>query len=289
MTRHRLDVFPLCAGVLFMALAIGFLLDGLDVWNARRLLDRPRAADRLRPRRRAHDRRPIHATRFLDTICANTVRASRTLSRRGAGSASARLAVGTKRPETGCSELHRTEIRSPTVGAVTERHTRPVANAAGQRNAHNRTGEGRAPAGRARARFEAPLVPSDAHPRRARRPPRPRLGGVRRAPARKGPAGGRHRHQRPGVVAGVDDRRVREPRQRPRRAAAGERPLPCGQQPHPISGPGTTAHPPRRRTADPFGRRADRGGVGRHDDRRGATLRGARPFSHPRTSMRPNG
>ena len=34
MTRHRLDVFPLCAGVLFMALAIGFLLDGLDVWNA---------------------------------------------------------------------------------------------------------------------------------------------------------------------------------------------------------------------------------------------------------------
>ena len=34
MTRHRLDVFSLCAGVLFMALAIGFLLDGLDVWNA---------------------------------------------------------------------------------------------------------------------------------------------------------------------------------------------------------------------------------------------------------------
>ena len=34
MTRHRLDVFPLCAGVLFMALAIGFLLDGLDVWDA---------------------------------------------------------------------------------------------------------------------------------------------------------------------------------------------------------------------------------------------------------------
>ena len=34
MTRHRLDVFSLCAGMLFMALAIGFLLDGLDVWNA---------------------------------------------------------------------------------------------------------------------------------------------------------------------------------------------------------------------------------------------------------------
>ena len=34
MTRHRLDVFPLCAGVLFMVLAIGFLLDGLDIWNA---------------------------------------------------------------------------------------------------------------------------------------------------------------------------------------------------------------------------------------------------------------
>ena len=34
MTRHRLDVFALCAGVLFMALALGFLLDGLGVWNA---------------------------------------------------------------------------------------------------------------------------------------------------------------------------------------------------------------------------------------------------------------
>ena len=34
MTRHRLDVFALCAGVLFMALTIGFLLDGLGVWNA---------------------------------------------------------------------------------------------------------------------------------------------------------------------------------------------------------------------------------------------------------------
>jgi hypothetical protein len=34
MTRHRLDVFALCAGVLFMALAIGFLLDGLGVWDA---------------------------------------------------------------------------------------------------------------------------------------------------------------------------------------------------------------------------------------------------------------
>ena len=33
MTRHRLDVFPLCAGVLFIALAVGFLLDGLDVWD----------------------------------------------------------------------------------------------------------------------------------------------------------------------------------------------------------------------------------------------------------------
>ena len=68
MTRHRLDVFSLCAGVLFMALAIGFLLDGLDVWNAARLVDRARAADRLRPRRRAHHRRPPHATGFLDTI-----------------------------------------------------------------------------------------------------------------------------------------------------------------------------------------------------------------------------
>jgi hypothetical protein len=34
MTRHRLDVFALCSGLLFVGLAIGFLLDGLDVWNA---------------------------------------------------------------------------------------------------------------------------------------------------------------------------------------------------------------------------------------------------------------
>jgi hypothetical protein len=34
MTRHRLDVFALCSGLLFVGIAIGFLLDGLDVWNA---------------------------------------------------------------------------------------------------------------------------------------------------------------------------------------------------------------------------------------------------------------
>jgi hypothetical protein len=33
MKRHRLDVFALCAGVFFVALAVGFLLDGLDAWD----------------------------------------------------------------------------------------------------------------------------------------------------------------------------------------------------------------------------------------------------------------
>ena len=33
MTRHRLDVFALCAGAFFVALAVGFVLDGLDVWD----------------------------------------------------------------------------------------------------------------------------------------------------------------------------------------------------------------------------------------------------------------
>jgi hypothetical protein len=33
MNRHPLDVFGLCAGVFFVALAVGFLLDGLDVWD----------------------------------------------------------------------------------------------------------------------------------------------------------------------------------------------------------------------------------------------------------------
>jgi hypothetical protein len=33
MTRHRLDVFALCAGAFFVALAVGFLFDGLDAWD----------------------------------------------------------------------------------------------------------------------------------------------------------------------------------------------------------------------------------------------------------------
>jgi hypothetical protein len=33
MTRHRVDVFALVAGALFTALAVGFLLDGLDAWD----------------------------------------------------------------------------------------------------------------------------------------------------------------------------------------------------------------------------------------------------------------
>jgi uncharacterized membrane protein len=32
-TRHPFDVFAACAGLTFSALAIGFLLDGLDVWD----------------------------------------------------------------------------------------------------------------------------------------------------------------------------------------------------------------------------------------------------------------
>ena len=34
MKAHRLDVFALCSGVLFLGLAVGFALDGLDVWDA---------------------------------------------------------------------------------------------------------------------------------------------------------------------------------------------------------------------------------------------------------------
>ena len=33
MTRHRLDPFALSAGVLFLAVAIGFFFDGLDRWS----------------------------------------------------------------------------------------------------------------------------------------------------------------------------------------------------------------------------------------------------------------
>jgi hypothetical protein len=31
--RHPFDVFAACAGLTFSALAIGFLLDGLDIWD----------------------------------------------------------------------------------------------------------------------------------------------------------------------------------------------------------------------------------------------------------------
>ena len=232
MTRHRLDVFPLCAGVLFMVLAIGFLLDGLDIWNAHAswigpvLLivfglagvlttvgryTRPGSSTPSETASRPRQNRPRQNRPSIPKP---------EPARRGLGVCD--TWVGTKRPDTGRSELRRREIRSPAVGAVTERHARPVANAAGQRHAHNRTGEGRAPADRARAPFAAPLVRPNAHPGRAGSPPRRRLAGVRRTPARAGAARGHDRHQRPGVVAGVDDRRVREPRPRPRRAAAGE-------------------------------------------------------------------
>jgi hypothetical protein len=33
MNRHRLDVFALGTGIFFVALAIGFLLDGLEIWD----------------------------------------------------------------------------------------------------------------------------------------------------------------------------------------------------------------------------------------------------------------
>jgi hypothetical protein len=33
MTRHPFDVFAACAGLTFSALAIGFLLDGFEVWD----------------------------------------------------------------------------------------------------------------------------------------------------------------------------------------------------------------------------------------------------------------
>jgi hypothetical protein len=33
MKQHRLDVFALCTGVFFTALAVGFVLDGLDSWG----------------------------------------------------------------------------------------------------------------------------------------------------------------------------------------------------------------------------------------------------------------
>jgi hypothetical protein len=33
MTRHRIDVFALCAGLFFVLLAVGFVLDGLDTWD----------------------------------------------------------------------------------------------------------------------------------------------------------------------------------------------------------------------------------------------------------------
>jgi hypothetical protein len=34
MQRHRVDVFAFGAGLLFLLLAAGFLLDALDVWDA---------------------------------------------------------------------------------------------------------------------------------------------------------------------------------------------------------------------------------------------------------------
>ena len=34
MKRHRLDLFALCSGIVFLAVAIGFFLDAVDVWNA---------------------------------------------------------------------------------------------------------------------------------------------------------------------------------------------------------------------------------------------------------------
>ena len=33
MTRHRFDAFIACAGVLFLCLAVGFALDGLETWD----------------------------------------------------------------------------------------------------------------------------------------------------------------------------------------------------------------------------------------------------------------
>jgi hypothetical protein len=33
MKRHRLDVFALCTGGFFVALAVGFLFDGLGTWE----------------------------------------------------------------------------------------------------------------------------------------------------------------------------------------------------------------------------------------------------------------
>ena len=33
MNRHRLDVFALGAGTIFVVLAVGFLLDGLGAWD----------------------------------------------------------------------------------------------------------------------------------------------------------------------------------------------------------------------------------------------------------------
>ncbi|MGQ0825981.1 MAG: hypothetical protein ACT4OX_13295 [Actinomycetota bacterium] len=34
MNRHRLDLFALSAGLVFLALAVGFLLDATDTWDA---------------------------------------------------------------------------------------------------------------------------------------------------------------------------------------------------------------------------------------------------------------
>jgi hypothetical protein len=33
MKRHRLDIFALCAGAFFVALAVGFALDAIDAWD----------------------------------------------------------------------------------------------------------------------------------------------------------------------------------------------------------------------------------------------------------------
>jgi hypothetical protein len=34
MNRHRFDFFALATGLVFVALAVGFLLDAADAWNA---------------------------------------------------------------------------------------------------------------------------------------------------------------------------------------------------------------------------------------------------------------